>query len=98
VRCREQVGGLGEWRVQIQEIERMRRFITEEEIMAKQTPAGGWTKKQLSLWRVPWPPPKNWKKRLLKEGIEDLHEELDKECDNARDRDQTGDKTWRTKK
>jgi hypothetical protein len=38
--------------------------ITEEEVMAKQTPAGGWTRAQLEEWGVPWPPPKGWKKGL----------------------------------
>jgi len=39
--------------------------MTEEEIMAKATPAGGWTRKQLAEWGVPWPPPKGWKKALI---------------------------------
>lgn len=25
------------------------------------------TRRQLALWGVPWPPPKGWRKRLLKE-------------------------------
>jgi len=43
--------------------------ITEEEIMSKQTAAGGWTKKQLAQWGVPWPAPSGWKKWILKFGI-----------------------------
>ena len=43
--------------------------ITEEEIMSKQTAAGGWTKKQLAQWGVPWPVPSGWKKWILKFGI-----------------------------
>jgi hypothetical protein len=39
--------------------------ITLEEILSKQTAKGGWTKKQLALWGVTWPPPKGWKKKLL---------------------------------
>jgi hypothetical protein len=37
---------------------------TKEEIEAAKTPNGGWTKKQLAQWGVPWPPPKGWIKRL----------------------------------
>ena len=40
--------------------------ITEEEIMAWQTPKGGWTKDTLAEWGIPWPPPKGWKKGLLR--------------------------------
>jgi hypothetical protein len=40
--------------------------ITAEEIEAAKTPKGGWTKKQLAKWGVPWPPPQGWKKQLLK--------------------------------
>jgi hypothetical protein len=32
--------------------------------MAGRSPAGGWTKKQLAIWGVPWPPPKGWKRKL----------------------------------
>ena len=39
--------------------------ITREEIEAARTPAGGWTRRQLAQWGVPWPPPKGWKARLL---------------------------------
>ena len=39
--------------------------LTIAEIEAGRTPAGGWTKKQLAEWGVPWPPPKGWKRRLL---------------------------------
>lgn len=38
---------------------------TADEIEAARTPRGGWTKKQLAIGGVPWPPPKGWKKRLL---------------------------------
>jgi hypothetical protein len=98
VRCREPgVGGNGVARLDSgKDLGRMRKFITEEEIESKRTPKGGFTKKQLAEWNVPWigkSPPKGWKKRLLRDGyIEDRHEELDRECDQARDRDQTNEK------
>ena len=38
------------------------------EIMAKQTERGGWTKRTLAKWGVPWPPPKGWKVFLLEHG------------------------------
>ncbi|MFD5505387.1 hypothetical protein ACFWJS_37860 [Streptomyces sp. NPDC127061] len=31
---------------------------------AAQTPDGGWTRKQLAEWGVPWPPPRGWRKHL----------------------------------
>lgn len=40
--------------------------ITLEEVMKARTPKGGWTKKQLSEWGVPWPPPKGWLRKLTK--------------------------------
>lgn len=39
--------------------------ITAEEIEAKKTPAGAWTKSQLAEWGVSWPPQKGWKERLI---------------------------------
>ena len=47
----------------------MRRKISEEEISARQTAAGGWTKGQLAQWGVPWPAPNGWKKAILQHGI-----------------------------
>ncbi len=38
--------------------------VTKEQIEAARTPAGGWTRKQLELWGVKWPPHKGWKTRL----------------------------------
>ena len=35
-----------------------------EEIEAKKTANGGWTRETLAQWGVPWPPPKGWKKKL----------------------------------
>ena len=34
----------------------MKTQITEDEIMSKRTPNGGWTRRQLAEWGVPWPP------------------------------------------
>lgn len=40
--------------------------VTKEEIMAAQTPNGGWTKETLAKWGVAWPPKKGWKAELIK--------------------------------
>jgi hypothetical protein len=48
------------------------RQITEEEIEARRTARGGWTKAQLEEWGIQWigdNPPKGWKKWILKNGI-----------------------------
>jgi hypothetical protein len=39
--------------------------LTPEEIEAGRSPAGGFTKKQLAAWNVPWPPPAGWLQALL---------------------------------
>lgn len=39
--------------------------LSKEQIEAKTTPKGGYSKAQLALWGVPWPPPKGWKKALI---------------------------------
>lgn len=39
--------------------------MTYDEIESGKTPAGGYTRKTLAGWGVPWPPPKGWRKRLL---------------------------------
>jgi hypothetical protein len=36
-----------------------------QEVEAAKTERGGWTRKQLAEWGVPWPPPKGWKAALL---------------------------------
>lgn len=46
----------------------MRKLFTEAEIEAGKTPAGGFTRKQLAKWGVPWPPPKGWRKAITKKG------------------------------
>ena len=40
-------------------------MITAEDIEAGRSDKGGWTRKTLATWGVPWPPPKGWQKRLL---------------------------------
>lgn len=35
-----------------------------DEVTAAQTPGGGWARKQLAEWGVPWPPPQGWRKHL----------------------------------
>ncbi len=34
------------------------------EVEAAKTPAGGWTRRTLARWGVPWTPPKGWKAEL----------------------------------
>ena len=38
---------------------------TAAEIEGGKSAAGGWTRKQLAEWGVPWPPPAGWKDKLL---------------------------------
>lgn len=38
---------------------------TWEETEAAKTARGGWTKAQLALWGVPYPPPKGWRQRVI---------------------------------
>ena len=40
-------------------------IIPAEEIEKAKSEKGGWTKKTLSQWGVPWPPPKGWKESLI---------------------------------
>lgn len=47
------------------EPEKQGKGMTEEEIEAGKSPAGGFTRKQLEAWGVPWPPRKGWKEDLL---------------------------------
>ena len=39
---------------------------THEIIEALRTPAGGFTRKGLESIGVPWPPPKGWRKSLIR--------------------------------
>jgi hypothetical protein len=41
--------------------------LTDAQIEAGRSPAGGWTRKQLATWGVPWPPPKGWRKKLTEQ-------------------------------
>jgi hypothetical protein len=40
------------------------RVPSPDQVEKARTPKGGWTKKQLAQWGVPWPPPHGWKKDL----------------------------------
>ncbi len=40
--------------------------LTPEEVEAGRSPAGGFTRKQLAAWGVPWPPPSGWLQALLR--------------------------------
>jgi hypothetical protein len=39
----------------------MSPIIPLEDIMARRTPKGGWTRADIARWGVPWPPPRGWK-------------------------------------
>ena len=41
-----------------------RKLVSVEEIEAKRTPRGGFTRPQLKAWGVDWPPTKGWIGRL----------------------------------
>jgi hypothetical protein len=43
----------------------MAKSMTPEEIEAGKTAKGGFTRKQLAEWGVPWPPPRGWRRKLL---------------------------------
>lgn len=40
--------------------------LTAPEIDAQRSERGGWTRATLAGWGVPWPPPKGWRKALLR--------------------------------
>lgn len=46
--------------------------VTPQELEEARTPAGGWTRKTLASWGIPWPPPKGWKKEVL--GLDEKEE------------------------
>lgn len=55
--------------------------VTIEEIEAKKTKNGGWTKDTLAEWGIPWPPVKGWKQRLIDQGAAIQSDKTpDKEC------------------
>lgn len=39
--------------------------LTEDVLAAAASPAGGYTKTQLSVIGVPWPPPKGWREKAV---------------------------------
>jgi hypothetical protein len=43
--------------------------ITDAEIEAAKSPKGGWKRETLAEWGVPWPPPKGWRKKLVRDGL-----------------------------
>jgi hypothetical protein len=45
--------------------------LTMAEIEAGRSPSGGWSAATLASWGVPWPPPKGWLRRLLKDDAAD---------------------------
>lgn len=47
---------------------KVRLPISEQEILSRRSPAGGWTRKQLAEWGISWPPRRGWKKRLMQSG------------------------------
>ncbi|UHD44929.1 ribonuclease HI [Aureimonas altamirensis] len=46
-----------------------KRPITNVEIEAGRTPAGGFTAKTLAAWGIKWPPKNGWRKRILRDGV-----------------------------
>lgn len=40
--------------------------LTAEEVDAARTPKGAWTRETLAGWGVPWPPPRGWRRALLR--------------------------------
>lgn len=46
-----------------------RTEITQDEIEAAKSPKGGFKRDTLAEWGVPWPPPKGWRKTILRHGI-----------------------------
>jgi len=61
--------------------------ITDEEIDAEKTPAGGLTAATLRKWGVSWPPPKGWRKTILQHGYP-YDESLNAEGERKGDPDQ----------
>jgi len=48
--------------------------ITWEEIDAAKSPKGGFTRKTLEQWGVPWPPPSGWRDTLAAYGFPYQHD------------------------
>ena len=47
------------------------RTPSPKEIRNARTERGGWTKAQLEIWGVEWPPPKGWRKTLERRWIKE---------------------------
>lgn len=62
--------------------------ITLQQIEDGRTEAGGWKRKQLEAWGVPWPPPKGWKHALVSDAPIDFPTFLCRECKQAKSRSQ----------
>lgn len=45
--------------------------ISEKEIDSEKSPNGGWSREQLAKRGIPWPPPRGWKKGLMKKEEDD---------------------------
>lgn len=41
--------------------------ILPEEVEAGKSVAGGFSRRQLAEWGIPWPPPKGWRRQLKRE-------------------------------
>ena len=39
--------------------------LSDAQIEAAKSPRGGFTRKTLAAWGVPWPPPKGWRRALI---------------------------------
>lgn len=46
-----------------------RRAITEAELEAARRATGSWNAAQLRAWGVPWPPPRGWRRKLMRSGV-----------------------------
>jgi hypothetical protein len=58
-----------------------------KEVLAAQSPGGGWDRATLSKWGVSWPPPKGWRKEL--EHLHQLQEQGNDNIDVGAERDLT---------
>lgn len=66
IQCRGCVCG-GKWALLPKIKEKPMSNETNEIIEALRTPAGGFTRKGLESIGVPWPPPKGWRKNLIRD-------------------------------
>lgn len=47
----------------------MSQVVTLELLAAGASSKGGWSREQLHILGVPWPPPSGWKKRVIGQSI-----------------------------